>query len=184
MIISISGPTSTGKTTLIHKFREQFPEYVYIEENFRELVKQKVDFTDPEKAFLFQYDLCLKINMPVTDVNQVYIMDRSSFDAAAYTTLHFLRLDDETKKKYIDKYVEAILRCRLLMKDIDYIFLTPAKSDIIDDGFRPDIYHALRDDEIKIFDLLIENVHKKYCRLPDDIDNQIFTLTNCISRYN
>ena len=183
MVLSISGPSSTGKTTLINKLKELYPQYNYIDEFFREIVKEQISFDDPERSFLFQCDLCLKMPSPIFNINFVYIMDRCAYDYIVYTSLHFYRLPDELKKQYISKYVESILYCRYLLRNVNCIFLTHTDDRSIEnDNFRPTIYNELRAEEINLFSTLIDSVNKKYCFLPNDIDNQIFTIENFIKR--
>lgn len=148
-----------------------------------EIVKEQISFDDPERSFLFQCDLCLKMPSPIFNINFVYIMDRCAYDYIVYTSLHFYRLPDELKKQYISKYVESILYCRYLLLNVNCIFLTHADDRSIEnDNFRPTIYNELRTEEINLFSTLIDSVNKKYCFLPNDIDNQIFTIENFIKR--
>ena len=174
MVISISGASSTGKTTLFNKLKELFPQYNYIEETYRKAVNNKqINLDDPEEAFLFQYELGNDLKLPIFNINQIYILDRCSFDNIIYLSLHFLRLDDELKKKYLFKYTESILYSRSLIMNIDYIFLTQGDNEIEDDNIRPGIYNDFRDQELSLFKTLIKTIHKSYLILPNNINDRV-----------
>lgn len=181
LIISISGPSSTGKSTLFNKLKKIYPQYTYIEESFRQVVKNKqINLDDPEQGFLFQYEL-LKYLRPVT--NTMCIMDRCGYDHIIYTLLHFLRLNEILQCKYVPLYIQIIIKCRQLLKNINYIFLTQATNNIEDDNIRPTIYNILRDQEINLFSSLIHKINIPCIILPSNTEDRIKLITKYINSY-
>lgn len=109
-------------------------------------------------------------------------MDRCSYDCLVYTTLHFQRLSSSLQKKYSSQYAQTIAYNKELLKSIDCIFLTPATSNIVDDGIRPDVYNKLREREIELFSTLIRSLDVMFCILSTDFEDRVFTIKNHIER--
>lgn len=182
MIISISGPSSTGKTTLFNALKINLNDFytktndiknIFIEEDFRRYVKNRqISLDDPEIAFNFQYDLLNNSIELVPKIGSNFILDRCAYDTLVYGTLHFLRL--ENKEKYINKYIEYTIECNELLKNIKYIFLTQVKTDKIEnDNIRPIIYEKLRLQEINLFNTLYKNLNIKTIHLPLNLNDQL-----------
>lgn len=182
MIISISGPQSTGKTTLLNKLKEQFPMYKFIDETFRKQFNGKqLNLDHAETAFLLMYDFCNNNYIESVNKNQICIMDRCGFDNIVYLTLHFMRLSDNLKKEYITKYAECVMYCKSLLGKVDHIFLTQSINNLIqDDNFRPKIYHQLFDQEIKLFNSLISLIDMPYTVLKSDVNERIEQINHFI----
>ena len=176
MIISISGPSSTGKTTLFNTLKKEFNnKIIFINEVFREyIINNQIDFNNAEEAFNFQCDLCKHMIYQNT-LNKIIILDRCNFDTIVYMTLHFLRL--QNKEKYIIQFLNHIKICEESLLYINFIFLTQAQTLMIkDDGIRPQIYNILRSQEIDLFNKLYysrQEYKPKLILLPFNINMQI-----------
>lgn len=182
MVISISGPSSTGKTTLIKALKQECTNCIFIDEVFRKIINQyNVDFNNAEEAFNFQCELCKHMTYQ-NMLNKTIILDRCNFDTIVYTTLHFLRLKE--KEKYIIQYLNAVKYCEDSLSSINYIFLTqPYTINIENDGVRPQIYNILRQQEIDLFNKLYysrQEYKPKLILLPFNLNMQIALIKDYI----
>ena len=180
MIISISGPSSTGKTTLLHALQTQVDNCLFQEESFRLFIKDKnINFNDPVEAFNFQVDLSNYMNN-VIHTNMYYsnythiISDRCLFDSIVYSLLHFNRLSNQII--YMPKLLEIISIYLKQLKYIDKIFLTFGTNEVEDDHVRPRIYAKLRQEELYLFRHLSSLLNQKICMLPSTTKERIQTI--------
>ena len=154
MLISISGASSTGKSTLIKALKERLEKEVragnfYNELNInkseikriefvREYIREyadfyKIDIKDtfkvPEDAVKFQFELFEYLKKEYRTVliesDTLYICDRCPFDSIIYLTINYWRLSDELKVKYSREYIKYIHKSmELTNQSVDKIFLT------------------------------------------------------------
>lgn len=184
MIISISGASSTGKTTLLNTLsnyikEDKYFEYIkvdYVTEYFRDYMHEysidtQTAFDDPIESLKIQYSLIQYLENTYNKLKNIkhslIICDRCPLDSLIYTSLHYFRLSDIDKARQIKSYMDNIKICKeLTNKYIDRIYFTsPTKQTlkIEDDGERPKIYEDSREIEITLFDEIFK---KKGIKLP------------------
>lgn len=175
MIISISGPSSAGKTTLINALRKRNEQYIFIHESFREFIKTKnVDFNNSEEAFIFQYELFNFMPIFQDKIDTVLILDRCHFDCLVYSTLHFLRLKNQYK--YINQYLEIINKSLEIIKNIKIFLVQTNNLTIENDGIRLMIYQIFRQQEIELFNTLYSSLNINVNILPNSLQDRIDTI--------
>ena len=186
MIISISGPSSAGKTTLINELRTQIHNCYIQDETFRIFVKDKnINFNDAEEAFNFQVDLLsFTKKLYLTNIyyqqDNLIIMDRCALDSVVYMFLHYYRLPYNKQIKYANIFLQCISDSLELTKQVDKIFLAlPKDESIEDDGIRPDIYQYMRNEEIFLFKSFFDR--EKVIVLPSQTDERIQTICTVIN---
>ena len=184
MLISITGPSSSGKTTLINKLKIILPEiysqykFEFIDEQFREYIREhniNVEdiFNDSDTAFLFEVTLLDDYSQPDNQADYI-IMDRSPIDNLVYMTLHYYQLSNEDQNRYAILLDEAKKKCKDVMKNIKVYMCLPDNKEIQQDDERPTIYEVLRQDEIFLFKNL------QYEVLPQDLNGRIDKIINDI----
>lgn len=196
MIISISGPSSTGKTTLINKIKEKgmigkYKEIIVINEVIRDMFKN--DFLPEvgtmenmmkDKQWVLKWvekvgevtsnHINNEIKKHVKD-DTLIILDRCIVDHFIYSIMHTAKFDIP-----LNKFYKAIKTYNLSSTKIDYIFLTNVpENDFYDvDGVRPKDWEETRDLENSLFQLLFGN---NAIELPYDIDERINIIEKTIS---
>lgn len=154
MLISVSGASSTGKSTLIKLLKKRLKEeiqggrlydklsinksritnVVFIKEYIREYaefynIDIKKTFIVPEDAVNFQFNLFKYLKneyrVVMTESETLYICDRCPFDSIIYLTINYWRLSDDLKIKYSREYIKYIHKSmELTNQSVDKIFLT------------------------------------------------------------
>lgn len=196
MIISISGPSSTGKTTLINKIKEKgmigkYKKIIVINEVIRDMFKN--DFLPEvgtmenmmkDKQWVLKWvekvgevtsnHINNEIKKHVKD-DTLIILDRCIVDHFIYSIMHTAKFDIP-----LNKFYKAIKTYNLSSTKIDYIFLTNVpENDFYDvDGVRPKDWEKTRDLENSLFQLLFGN---NAIELPYDIDERINLIEKTIS---
>lgn len=135
---SINGSHGVGKTTLINRFKEAYPEYTYIDEATR-IVMPKLGFANPydfvdefgiayyEGIIMSQWSVLPSI---LENANHPVILDRSPIDNLAY--YYMLRKDDEQKYETILKKL-----CEMYCKYIDvHLFIPTGVFELVPDSMQ------------------------------------------------
>ena len=188
-IIAISGPSSTGKTTLFNRLQNKllgvhfYPEFIriYVKENN---ISSDI-FNDPVKLFDFQMHLCLYTEEKLKDIHEtdhLCIVDRSPLDCIAYSLMAYSSLDDRSALNYKDVFHSHIRKMYDLMHLIDTNYMTRINETYFpeNDGFRLKQYISKRALEIELFHLL--EMHEKVILLPDSINEREQTIVNMINK--
>lgn len=196
MIISISGPTSTGKTTLIRKIQQKgnlgkYKNIIIINEVIRDIFKNeflpKVNSMEnmmTNKEYILQWvkrvgeSSSNHIEKEISKYNNddtLVILDRCIIDHFIYSIMHTAKFDIP-----LNEFYQAISTYKLSKQKIDYIFLTTIpENDFYDvDGIRPQDWSESRALENDLFKLLFSNFA---IDLPYDIDERIKVIEECIS---
>ena len=196
MIISISGPSSTGKTTLINHIKEKgrlgkYNNIVVINEVIRDIFKNdflpKVGSMEnmmKNKEYVLQWvkrvgeSSSMHIEKEISkcnDDNTLIILDRCIIDHFIYSIMHTAKFDIP-----LDEYYKVISSYKLSKQKIDYIFLTSIpENDFYDvDGVRPQDWAETRNLENELFQLLFSNFA---IELPYDINERILIIEEKIN---
>jgi nicotinamide riboside kinase len=196
MLVAISGPASSGKTTLLDDLRQPIKTIVgnipvvWQQERAR-LVYEVVyaskydSFSDllANAALDYQISLAEAFAADVAEVKanpeKIYIADRSGFDVAVYTMLIGGKGEEDAKK--IERVFDLIHGS---IHGVDMMFLTgPLPSGLMEDGFRPCQYSdpATRSMEVSIFRHLAL-MHANCIQLPPDRYERVQLISSNISR--
>ncbi|MBQ4263744.1 MAG: AAA family ATPase [Bacilli bacterium] len=196
MIISISGPASTGKTTLIRKIKEigklgKYSKIVIVNEVIRDIFKNnflpKVGSMEnmmKDKELVLEWiekvgqETSMHINNEIKknlEEDTLIILDRCIIDHFIYSIMHTAKFDIP-----LEGFYNAIKTYTLSETKIDYIFLTsiPEKDFYDIDGIRPKDWEETRGLENSLFQLLFGN---NCINLPYDIDERISIIDSTIS---
>jgi len=188
MIISISGPSSTGKTTLIKQIQHKgslgkYKNIVVITEVIRDIFKNeflpKVNSMEnmmESKQYVLEWvkrvgeSSSVHIEQEISKYNNddtLIILDRCIIDHFIYSIMHTAKFDIP-----LDEFYAAISTYKLSKQKIDYIFLTSIpENDFYDvDGVRPQDWSETRELENGLFQLLFGNFA---IDLPYDINERI-----------
>lgn len=188
MIISISGPSSTGKTTLIKRIKEKgklgkYNNIVVINEVIRDIFKNdflprvsSMENMMKNKEYVLEWvervgeSSSMHIEKEISKYNNddtLIILDRCIIDHFIYSIMHTAKFDIP-----LDQFYKAISSYKLSKQKIDYIFLTSIpENDFYDvDGVRPQDWAETRDLENGLFQLLFRNFA---IELPYDINERI-----------
>jgi thymidylate kinase len=155
MIISFTGAQSTGKTTLLTKCKELYPDYEFVDEVTR-LVKRTYNVNINEGGNDITQLLIINQHIQNTfkqmsDNKKGIIMDRCIVDGLVYTT--YLAVENKVSR-WVAEYARNVFD--ILITRIDKIFYTwPGDVPLIDDGERS-VNNEFRDKIINTFDLLFE----------------------------
>lgn len=197
MVISISGPASTGKTTLINKIKEKgmigkYKNIIVINEVIRDIFKNEflpevgtMENMMKNKQWVLKW--VEKVGEATSnhinnEIKQHYkddtliILDRCIVDHFIYSIMHTAKFDIP-----LNEFSKAIKTYNLSSIKIDYIFLTSVpKNDFYDiDGVRPKDWEETRDLENSLFQLLFGN---NAIKLPYDIDERINLIEKTIDK--
>lgn len=195
MVISISGPASTGKTTLINQIKSQgklanYKNIIIVNEIIREMFKE--DFL-PQVGSVEQmmedkdYDLkwvkevgkrtSAHIKNEINKYNNddtLIILDRCTLDHFIYSLMHTIKfsLTPEEFYEFVKEYSKRD-------ENIDYIFLTSIpENDFYEiDGIRPKTWENTRYLENSLFELIFKEVSIK---LPHNNDDRIKVIEDTI----
>lgn len=193
MIITISGPSSTGKTSLIENLRKhqeyleslvQMP-VVFGNESVREVVSSQYKLKSLQDIFKDQEE-SLKLQFKVAEYNKslyssiikdnhcLYIFDRGPLDNLIYTLLCFNNCSSDLMLKYANDFSNYCALNQWLSENIDLILLTKPDDAVLspeDDGFRPDLFSLLRCVETELFKLVFRGL--KVVDLPSDHNDRL-----------
>lgn len=196
MFIALSGPASTGKTTLINKLMEHedklkdilgVKKVVSVSETARKIFDEefKETYVTFENLVNDDLDIMRFQNMVAKDQiekfhqeymynnDTLYLLDRGPLDTMIYTSLNYHHLKSNVVKNLVrDIYEDTMVRLLDTYRksnDSGYYFCTVGSSDVIDDGFRPLSYINRRNAELVAFDM----IRGQMCTLPEGLDSRV-----------
>lgn len=198
MIISISGPSSTGKTTTIRKLIQRgeiggFRNIICISESVRELFeKEYAHLANGPSDILKNKELtkdwtksiarmCENELLPEILKNNskdtLVVLDRCFIDHAIYAIINLIEFEDcaETLTYSLEKFLTDI-------NIIDCMFVTQIPDDDYyeDDNFRPEEIKRKRKLEQLLFDAFFI---RRATQLPYDIDKRIDLITDTVEQF-
>jgi len=188
-IFCISGPASTGKTTLFNALQTyQLPYNIYYSP---ELIREYLSSdhlnqisNSPIKMFNLQIELSKQLIRQYDNILKenydLVIMDRAPTDIIVYTLINYSLLPSVTTIDQVRLY-NIINSLKQLMNKVDHIYLTTVEQNYIpeDDGFRPSIYTEQRQVEINLFnEIQLGNITK----LPSDMQERCNIIINDIHK--
>lgn len=198
MIICISGPSSTGKTTLFNELQSHCEliksiyngKVIFIEEQIRKIAANKYPdksfntiIQNSESAISFQLEIADSIYKNyvkiLNDNNTLYIIDRSPLDNLVYNIMNYQCDDPEVMIKNSDKLNSACSKMRSLYSYVDRVYLTQVdrcnNSSVERDGFRPEKYEYRRQLEIELFNSIFD-FSDKVIKLPSMMSERVKTV--------
>lgn len=182
-IITISGPSSTGKTTLLNILKEKLPNVHFYDEFIRIFIQENnIDLTnienDPKQLFDFQIQLCIYTQDKFYEImhrREISIIDRSSLDCIVYLLLNYANLNNQDKLRYCDLLHKYITKMNTINQFIDINYMTQVdinKSYLPEnDNFRLTPYISQRALEIELFQLVALN--SNIVLLPNNINERV-----------
>lgn len=178
MIICISGPSSTGKTTLFNELQKHHKliksiygnKVVFLEESIRKIAAENYPdktfdeiISTSESAISFQLEIAESIYQNyisiLSDRDTLYIIDRSPLDNLVYDIMNYQCDDPEVMMSNSKKLNEACSKMRSLYSYVDRVYLTQvdrSNESIEKDGFRPSKYEYRRQLEIELFNSIFD----------------------------
>ena len=189
-ILCISGPASTGKTTLLNLIQNQ--ELPYNIKYVPELIRTFIDRDEwnkikniPEKMFDLQWKmsryLIRQYNEYLIDKSDIVLLDRAPIDFIVYTLIQYSLLEKMTQIIQI-RLFNITNALKELTDKVTRIYQTQVNDNTFipeDDGFRPDIYLDQRQVEIDLFNEI--NIGNKII-LPDDNNERVNIIVNDIHK--
>jgi hypothetical protein len=121
MRIAFSGAACTGKTTTIEAFLRKWPNYKFVQSNYRNLIKKtkKHSRNNSKKNQEQILDIMVSETMQFTAHDKV-VFDRCPLDNVIYSMWCY----DKGMKGFTDKFIaESIQKVRESMRHLDIIFL-------------------------------------------------------------
>lgn len=182
MILNITGPASTGKTTLVNdlkSYTEELKKIFNVEEvkvlhetargifdryfsnkysTLEELLGNSRDAIEYHRYITInQLQTMSKYsNMPDT----LLICDRCELDTMVYLSLNYHNIQDESLREELEVLYREMLRQlhESFLQSNNITFRTLPFKDVEHDGFRPGLYDVLRQSECLGFDMITESV--------------------------
>jgi nicotinamide riboside kinase len=181
MIYTLTGTHSTGKSTLLGKLKEIYPNFHFNDSSTREVTSKEErrleDISDDSQNRLFKAIEIKELELLQVSKILPTFMDRSFVDFTAYT-LAF------NKQGKISDTFAAIMQyeCekRLSTNQYDLIFYLPIEFDIVDDGIRSIDKELQRLVDTEIKGLLLNQTNT--ITLSGNIDERLKQISNCINR--
>lgn len=154
MLISFTGTASSGKTTLLNAFKEQYPDWVIVPELTRELKKQGFIINDDEDNYDETQDAITNLHLNTLNKYQLdnknYALDRCLFDGYIYT--HYLYSQKKVSREVLNRAFHALLR---RYHEYDIVFYPdPHEVELKYDGVRSNS-HSFRNNIIKLYEQLV-----------------------------
>jgi len=165
MRISISGPTNSGKSTLVQTFLKKWPMFLTPGKTYRDVITESNlshSSNTSEETQLLILDWMMKEQEKYSEKSKV-VFDRCPLDNLAYT------LYANSKNLISDEVCAAsISLVRESLKDLDIIFMLRYDPDIkiVDDGMRDTDL-----DFIKETDQIFGDLYHQYC---ENLESDIF----------
>ena len=204
MLICISGPASTGKTTLmrtfssqlvgdealIHPLISQFSKIETKAETVRSFHRSFMPdktldeiLADPELAIKFQIGIAQDLVNQVVETakngkDHLTVMDRGPLDTYVYLTINYSKASPDLMERYSRDYHDMCHQLRVASELVDRYFFTvpdPNSYYIVDDGYRSKGYSYRRDYEIELFTML-GYTNPKVEFLPAETDLRVLTI--------
>lgn len=196
MIINISGPASTGKTSLWETLKQHRPligaicgrEIEFVPESIREVVRTNMSkynadnlkdlFADLDKTLRLQFDITFfnygLYRRLAEDRAKVFICDRGPLDNYIYTFLRYATASKAKQSKYIFEFQRSCNLNKIIMPCVDLHFATSifySGGVVEDDGFRPEFDRCFYMQECELFGNMLRDAIK----LPSDSDERLVT---------
>lgn len=191
MIISISGPSSTGKSTLISALKEYYGDgCVIMSEVIRESLAEMLKTYGSLNGIYEDKDATLKsieklcddycnsvLKLPYLDSKPI-IMDRCHIDGIVYALINTLPFDgcDEVVSKVVTRYLSTPI-------EFDKVYFTVPSDDdkIEDDGFRSMQLLHRRPLEVNLFKMY--HTQRNAVVLPDGVYKRVHLIVSDIEKY-
>ena len=181
MIYTLTGTHSTGKSTLLGKLKELYPNFHFNDSSTREVTSKEErrldDISDDSQNRLFKAIEIKELELLQVSKILPTFMDRSFVDFTAYT------LAFNKQGKISDTFAAMMqYECekRLLLNQNDIIFYLPIEFDIVDDGIRSVDKELQRLVDTEIKGLLLNQTNT--ITLSGNIDERLKQISNCIGR--
>jgi len=205
MIITISGPSSTGKTTLFEKLKKNESliqsiyggDVVFVEELVRSTIKDNYGDNTSFEDIVQRDDDAIKLQLMISDKirsyyeemiynkDRLYICDRCPLDNVAYNLLNYQCNNPKVMLKYSQKLSDACSMMRALTSYVDRIYLTSVdrenEKSVERDGFRPTSYEYRRQLEIELFNVIFD-FNPKVVMLPSVSNDRINVIITDLAR--
>lgn len=198
MIITLSGPSSTGKTTLFENLKNAHHGIIeslhgnkveFVEESIRKIIDENFDipFEEIIKDTNSAIDLQLKVayniyrsyETMVKNKDTLYICDRSPLDNVVYNLMNYQSDNPEVMVKRADDLSYACSLMRSMYAYVDRVYLTQvdqsSRNKIERDGFRPTGYEHRRQLEIELFNTIFD-FSPKVVKLPSTLNDRVTTI--------
>lgn len=203
MIITVSGPSSTGKTSLVERLKDYTSllesisgrNIVFGQEGIKEIAETEYSgrslqdiFQNKEESLKIQFrvaelNLRLYTDMLKHDEN-LYIYDRGTLDNLIYTILCYNACSQAVMTNHAEDFSRYCALNRSLAKFVDLVFLTKV-DNLIDrpeeDGFRPELFTVLRKTETELFNTVFDI--PGVIPLPSDSNERLVTFFDSLRRY-
>ena len=181
MIYTLTGTHSTGKSTLLSKLKEVYPNFYFNDSSTRDVTTKEErrlnEISDDSQNKLFKAIEVKEVELlQVSNILPIF-MDRSIVDFTAYT------LTFNKQGKISDTFAAMMqYECekRLSKNQYDKIFYLPIEFDIVDDGIRSIDKELQRSVDIEIRTLLSNQTN--VITLTGTIDERLKQISNCIGR--
>lgn len=176
MKIAISGAQSTGKTTLINKLREIFPDFIFKTEITRELANKgfKINESGTDETQI----AIMQSHMDRLKISSDVIYDRCILDGVVYT--HYLFNSGKVSRNTLDIVKDSFIQN---IANYDLIFYIKPEFDIVDDGERS-INQSFRDEVVKLFEEYIHDYNIPVNILSGSVDERVKYFSEYIKNKN
>lgn len=173
MKIAISGAQSTGKTTLINRLRELYPEYIYKTEITRELANKgfKINENGTDETQLAIIDS----HIDRLNIDSDIVYDRCILDGVVYT--HYLFDTGKVSQVTLAKAQEAFLKY-IISYDVT-CYIKP-EFEIVDDGERS-INTEFRDAIVELFNWYINTYNLDVVILKGSVQDRVNQINEIIN---
>lgn len=181
MIYTLTGTHSTGKSTLLGKLKEIYPNFHFNDSSTREVTSKEErrldDISDDSQNRLFKAIELKEVELLQVSKIIPTFMDRSFVDFTAYT------LAFNKQGKISDTFAAMMqYECekRLLKNQYKIIFYLPIEFDIVDDGIRSIDRELQKLVDIEIKELVSNQTN--IVTLNGTIDERLKQISNSIGR--
>jgi nicotinamide riboside kinase len=181
MIYALTGTHSTGKSTLLSKLKEVYPNFHFNDSSTRDVTSKEErrldEISDDSQNKLFKAIEIKEVELLQVSKILPTFMDRSFVDFTAYT------LAFNKQGKISDTFAAMMqYECekRLKKNQYDLIFYLPIEFEIVDDGIR-----SIDRDLQKLVDTEIKGLlanQTNTVTLSGTIDERLKQISNCIGR--
>ncbi len=165
MKIAIAGAQSTGKSTLLHALKKEYPNVKFIEEITRELKTQGYKINEDGDNDTQVQIMNLHKKYSTIDGNVIY--DRCALDGIVYTQYMYDNghISEEVYQTSLEIFEEIINR-------YDKICYLKPEFDIVDDGERS-TNKSFRDDIVDLFEQYIDMYNLDVIVLTGSVEERI-----------
>jgi predicted ATPase len=171
----ISGPSSSGKTTLLEKLKQKLPEAIFVEEWARRVFHSKYSgayanmdaLLCSKDAFAYQLEMA-QLTEGNRVLGRVVVIDRAPIDILVYSLMNLANVGAG-----VTQIMDIVLRSA---RDVDVVFMTKDIGKYEEDGFRPEAYRKMRALELNLFQHFAEVIVNKLVWLPDGTEGRVNTV--------